>query len=203
MYCNSGDFDKYKGDFYLGGLSASARSNQESSIDSLRRFAMSDEVCRRAELLKFFHEEPSFGERCGTCDTCQTRSAHSDDIERDFSVNGARLVLYAISILNEKQGTSSIEKVLRGSKLESYRYKNSSVVPDAVHKKVIEMKSQMVGYKKRVPVSYFTKDLLPALDERGFVRILAQSTEIPGGRSMVSVSHLLSQSNLSCRIQYT
>jgi superfamily II DNA helicase RecQ len=188
MYCNSGDFDKYKDDFYLGGLSASARSNQESSIDSLRKFAMSNEVCRRAELLKFFHEEPSFGERCGTCDTCQIRSAHSNDIERDFSFNGARLVLYAISMLNERQGISSIEKVLRGIKMVPYRYKNSSVVQDAVHKKVIEMKSQMVGNKKRVPVSYFTKELLPALVERGYAQTLAQSATIASGRRRTVVS---------------
>jgi superfamily II DNA helicase RecQ len=194
MYCNSGDFDKYKDDFYLGGLSASARSNQESSIDSLRRFAMKNEVCRRAELLKFFHEEPSFGERCGTCDTCQTRSAHSNDIERDFSFRGARLVLYTISMLNEKQGISSIEKVLRGIKMVPYRYKNSSVVQDAVHKKVIEMKSQMVGNKKRVPVSYFTKELLPALVERGYVQTLAQSATIASGRRTVSLRFLPSQS---------
>jgi len=185
MYCNSADFDRYKDDFYLGGLSTSVRSNQEMSIDSLRRFAMSDEVCRRAELLKFFHEEPSFGERCGTCDTCVTRSTHSDDIERDFGPNGARLALYAISVLNEKQGIGSIEKVLSGREIEPYRYKNSSVVPDIIHGKVAMMKSQMSGYKKRVPVSYFTKDLLPALVERGFVRVMAQSAKV-GGRTAVS-----------------
>jgi hypothetical protein len=97
-------------------------------------------------------------------------------------------------MLNEKQGISSIEKLLRGIKMVPYRYKNSSVVQDAVHKKVIEMKSQMVGNKKRVPVSYFTKELLPALVERGYVQMLAQSATIASGWRTVSLRFLPSQS---------
>jgi hypothetical protein len=93
-------------------------------------------------------------------------------------------------MLNEKQGIGSIEKLLHGTKMESYRYKNSSVFPNAVHKKVIEMKSQMVGNKKRVPVSYFTKDLLPALVERGYVQTLTQSAAIASGRRTVSLRFL-------------
>ena len=161
MYCNGADFDQYTGDFYLGGLNADARSNQVMSINALRSYAMSDEVCRRAELLKFFDETPIFGERCGTCDTCVSRMVHSNDIERDFADSGARLVLYAISVLNDKQGISNIEKILKGCKIERYRYITNSVDPESVKEKVNQMKVKMKGYKKRVPVSYFTKDLLP------------------------------------------
>eukprot|EP00978_Attheya_sp_CCMP212_P029560 scaffold105351_cov55-Attheya_sp.AAC.2 len=180
MYCNSADFDKYKNDFYLGGLSSEARSNQEMSIESLRTYSMSDEACRRAELLKFFEETPSFGERCGTCDTCVARSMHSDDIERDFADNGARLILYVISILNGKQGISNLDKILRGNKIESYRYSSPYIDHDVVKEKVNHMKSNMTGYKKRVPVTYFTKDLLPALVNRGFVEVQTQSVQVNG-----------------------
>ena len=192
MYCNSADFDKYKNDFYLGGLSSDARSNQEGSIESLRKYSMSDEICRRAELLKFFHETPSFGERCGTCDTCVARSLHSDDLERDFADNGARLLLYAMSVLNGKQGITSIEKILRGSKIESYRYSSSYIDADSVIGKVNDMKSKMTGYKKRVPLTYFTKDLLPALVSRGYVEVQTQSANL-GSRTSSWSGYKLSQ----------
>jgi len=186
MYCNSADFDKYKDDFYLGGLTADVRSNQEQSINSLRKFAMSEEACRRAELLKFFDEAPSFGERCGTCDTCVTRMTHSGDIERDFADNGARLMLYAISVLNGKQGIGNLEKVLQGSAVEAYRYRSQNMNPVAIKETVTLLKSKMTGYKKRVPVSYFTKDLLPALVSREYVEVLTQSSPAVNGRRGVS-----------------
>lgn len=180
MFCNNVDFDQYKSDFYLGNLSAKIRSYQEMNIDALRRYALSDEVCRRAELLKFFNEEPSFGERCGTCDTCVTRATYSNDLERDFAENGARLTLYAISVLNDKQGIGSIENVIKGNKLESHRYKSKNMNEDSIKAKVTEMKSRISGYKSKLPVSYFTKDLLPALVERNFVNIMTQSLNING-----------------------
>lgn len=176
MYCNAGDFESYKSDFYLGKLGAEAKEMQVRSIDSLREYALSDEVCRRAELLKFFGEEPSFGERCGTCDTCQMRNLHPDDIERDFANDGARLVLYAISSLNGRQGSSTLEKVLRGNKVEGYRYRNS-VDESSVGSKILQMKGEIKGFKKKLPVSYFTKDLLPALVGRGFVEIKSQTSK--------------------------
>ena len=188
MYCNAGDFESYKSDFYLGKLSAEAKEMQIKSIDSLRKYALSDEVCRRAELLKFFGEEPSFGERCGTCDTCQTRKLHADDIERDFANDGARILLYALSTLNGKQGASVLEKVLRGNKVEGYRYRNS-VNEATVGTKITEMKSEMKGFKKKMPVSYFTKDLLPAMVDRGFVEINSQTSKAAVyGRRSVSIS---------------
>lgn len=171
MYCNNADFDRYKSDFYLGRLSPTARANTEMSIESLRAYGMNEEVCRRAELLKFFKEDPLFGERCGTCDTCVTRLKHSGDIERDFAPSGARIMLYVISILNSKQGTTVLEKILKGTTVESYRFKSAFINQDAVQKKVHGMRSQM-KYRKRVPVSYFTKDLLPCLVSRGFVVVV-------------------------------
>lgn len=180
MYCNSADFDQYKGDFYLGNLPLEMRSYQEMNIDALRQFAMSDDACRRAEILNFFNEKPSFGERCGTCDTCVTRATYSNDLERDFGETGARLTLYAISVLNNKQGISTIENLIKGRKIESSRYKNVNVNEEQIKAKVAEMKSRISGYKSRLPVSYFTKDLLPALIAKNFVRVLTQSMTMNG-----------------------
>ena len=186
MYCDSGDFEAYKTDFYLGGLGEEARALQMKSINSLRRFAMSDEVCRRAELLRFFGEVPSFGERCGTCDTCRIRQQFSNDMERDFANDGARIVLYAIAELNGKQGLSVIEKVLRGNTVEEYRYRNGIKDHQSIGANILKMKGQMKGVKKKMPVSYFTKGLLPALVDRNFVEIKSQTskTQVYAGRTV-------------------
>ena len=181
MYCNSVDFDKYKDDFYLGNLESNVRTNQEKSIDALRQYSMSEEVCRRATLLKFFGEIPSFGERCGTCDTCQTRKLHADDLDRDFSSRGARLVLYALSVLNGKQGVSVLEKLLKGHEVEAYRY-GQRINKQGVKNKLANIREEMTG-KKNFPVSYFSKEILPLLVEREFVTLNSQSMKV-GGRQV-------------------
>jgi superfamily II DNA helicase RecQ len=55
-------------------------------MDALRDFAMSTNGCRRASLLTFFEETPSFGKYCGTCDLCVSRKDHGDDYERASSL---------------------------------------------------------------------------------------------------------------------
>jgi len=96
MYVESNDFVKYKDDFYLGGLSGSAKVAAVCSMDALRDFCMSTNGCRRAALLTFFEEMPSFGKYCGTCDLCLSRKDHGDDYERDFQWEGARVILAAV-----------------------------------------------------------------------------------------------------------
>jgi ATP-dependent DNA helicase RecQ/Werner syndrome ATP-dependent helicase len=96
MYFEPNDFVKYKDDFYLGGLSGSAKFATMRSMDALRDFAMSTNGCRRASLLTFFEETPSFGKYCGTCDLCVSRKDHGDDYERDFQWEGARVILAAV-----------------------------------------------------------------------------------------------------------
>lgn len=97
MYADSHDFVKYKDDFYLGGLSGEAKMATVHSMDALRNFAMSTDGCRRAALLNFFDEIPSFGKHCGTCDLCLDRKHHGDDRTRDFQWEGARLILCAVA----------------------------------------------------------------------------------------------------------
>lgn len=188
MYCNSADFEPFKGDFYLGGLSTQVKQAQIQSIDSLRSYAMSDDSCRRADLLKFFGETPIFGARCGTCDICKTRELHSDDLDRDFANAGAMIVLYALSVLNGKQGVGAIESILKGKSVEAYRYRRGSVDMDA-EMKVVSMKAEMTGLtkKKKMPVHYYSKDLLPALVNKKFVCIKSFSSNM-GGRSVRYVS---------------
>ena len=82
--------------FYLGGLSGEARAATVRSMDALKDFAMGSDGCRRASLLEFFDETPSFGRFCGTCDLCSNRKNHGDDFERDFQWEGARVILFAV-----------------------------------------------------------------------------------------------------------
>ena len=96
MYADPNDFVKYKDDFYLGGLSGETKAATIRSMDALHNFAMSTNGCRRAALLAFFDETPSFGEFCGTCDLCLNRKDHGDDVERDFQWEGARVILTAV-----------------------------------------------------------------------------------------------------------
>ena len=96
MYANAQDFVKYNDDFYLGGLSGEAKDGTLRSMNALKDFAMTENGCRRASLLEFFDETPSFGKTCGTCDLCLNHKNHGDDFERDFQWEGARVVLLAV-----------------------------------------------------------------------------------------------------------
>jgi len=197
MYCNSGDFESFKGDFYLGKLSNELKQAQIQSINSLRTFAMSDDTCRRGDLLKFFGETPIFGARCGTCDICKTRELHSDDLERDFGNAGARVVLYALSVLNGKQGVGTIESILKGNSVDAYRYRNGSVNTDA-ESNIVSMKTEMTGLKKKkMPVHYYSKDLLTALVNKEFVSTKSFSSMVGGTRSMQWSGYDLTQKGWS------
>ena len=70
MYCADNDFSKYDQEFYTGKLSDTAEAAVKESTSALRAFANNHEGCRRLSILTFFREVPSWGERCGTCDTC-------------------------------------------------------------------------------------------------------------------------------------
>ena len=70
MYCADNDFSKYDQEFYTGKLSDTAKAAVKESTSALRAFANNHEGCRRLSILTFFREVPSWGERCGTCDTC-------------------------------------------------------------------------------------------------------------------------------------
>jgi ATP-dependent DNA helicase RecQ/Werner syndrome ATP-dependent helicase len=181
MFVSDGDFDRYKGDFYVGGLRGQAKDAMLKSIDALRTFSLDVETCRRKALLNFFHEVPSFGERCGTCDSCQRLATYGADVERDFGSQGARIVLKAIDSLSE-QGLSQLEKVINGNVVEPFRYKRSCD-PVNVQKEIQASRQSM---DKRVTSSHF-RELLAPLVTKGYV----QQGSKTGNTNGYSVSFLL------------
>ena len=175
MYVAESDFDRYKSDFYLGGLTGKARQATETSMAALRTFCLDAETCRRKALLNYFAEHsPAFGDRCGTCDTCLNVATYGDDAQRDFGPLGARVVLQAISSLNE-QGLTNILKVITGSVVESYRYKRGSN-PASVQKAIEASKNDL---PKKYPQAYY-RDLIPSLAQKGYLRESTQTAEVKG-----------------------
>jgi len=166
MYANLSEFSKFKGDFYIGSLRGEAKQATIRSMDALKDFAMSTDGCRRASLLAFFGETPSFGTNCGTCDLCQEKKQHANDFERDFQSEGARVILLAVAACPE-QPMSTFEKIINGGTVEDYRYYNkSSDFPSSVSRKINSARSLMT---KKKPLSYF-KELFQPLTQRGFIK---------------------------------
>jgi ATP-dependent DNA helicase RecQ len=166
MYANLSEFSKFKGDFYIGSLRGEAKEATIRSMDALKDFAMSTEGCRRASLLEFFGEKPSFGNNCGTCDLCLEKKQHAGDFERDFQSEGARVILLAVAACPD-QSMSTLEKIINGGEVESYRYHSkSSDFPSSVARKVNSARSLMA---KKKPLSYF-KEIFQPLAQRGFIK---------------------------------
>jgi RecQ family ATP-dependent DNA helicase len=176
MVVNDGDFDRYRSDFYMGSLPAEAKLTVGASLDALRQFSLDGETCRRKGLLNFFQETPSFGERCGTCDTCQSRKKFAGDLERDMGKMGARVILMAVSALRD-QGLSFMEKVISGNVIDSYRYKpgtNITLIKDYISQAKNEM-------ERKRPLSYF-RELLAPLVSKGYLVQNTKSVAVPGSQ---------------------
>ena len=168
------DFDRYKSDFYLGGLTPEARRATEASLQRLRAFAMDSEICRRRTLLEYFDQTPPFGAWCGTCDVCLNRQAYGDDTMRDFGPLGARLVLTAIGAIPD-QGLTNIVKVIGGNTVESYRYARN-VNPQGIQKRISDLKEEMA---KRPTINYL-RDLIAPLVSKGFVSESTKKAKVQG-----------------------
>lgn len=174
MMVSEGDFDRYRSDFYTGKLSSEARLTFGQSLDALRNFAVDCQTCRRKALLNFFAETPKFGDRCGTCDVCQSQERYSDDLERDFGKMGARIILIAVSALRE-QGVSVLEKVIGGSIVEGYRYSLDANATNV--QKLIEDAKGKIGKKR--PISYF-RELLSLMVIKGYLVQDVKQVKVPG-----------------------
>lgn len=174
MLVSDGDFDRYRSDFYTGKLSAEAKKTFGQSLDALRDFALDCETCRRKSLLDFFEETPKFGDRCGTCDVCQTREQYADDLERDLGKMGARIILTATSALRE-QGVSVMEKVISGNMVEAYRYTQGTNAT-SIQKYIQEARGEM---GKKRPISYF-RELLAPMVSKGYLVNDIKSVQVPG-----------------------
>lgn len=174
MFVNDNDFEKYNGDFYMGSLPTEAKQAMEDSLNALKKYALDPQTCRRKSLLDFFVEKPSFGERCGTCDTCLSIKKHGSKLERDLGKLGARVVLMAISAVDD-QPLTVIEKVINGKSVESYRYSNGinvTVVKDYIAKARKDM-------GKRRPTSFF-KDLITPLVNKGYLAPMSKKVTVNG-----------------------
>eukprot|EP00729_Bicosta_minor_P013919 gene13919-18873_t len=83
------EFAKYQDDFYTAKLtSAGALEAYKSSSGKFRTYANDMTSCRRAAIIHYLsggQEQPSFGDRCGTCDTCRVASKFGDDASRDYT----------------------------------------------------------------------------------------------------------------------
>ena len=177
MWANDSDFSKYASEFYTKFLTKDAKEFVRDSTESLRSYAMNTERCRRATLLKYFSEDPPFGEYCGTCDVCLNRKKYADiDLHRNFRSEGAMIVLLAVQALNEAS-MSVTEKVMSGKIVENYRY-NPGYNPLQVQKAILTAKSKM---KTKRPVHYF-KEMVAALEQRGYID---QNVKSGGGKYKV------------------
>ena len=168
MYANDSDFNRYDCDFYLGELEPDAKAAVKASLSALRRFAMDGKGCRRAALLHFFEESPSFGARCGTCDNCENAEKFKDDLERDFPA--AHVVLHAVKA--QKQATkTNIATLCGGSKLkDAWRYAEQ---PALVAQRIAAAKERCA---KRLP-NHFYCELLEPLVQEGFLQMFTESTQ--------------------------
>lgn len=177
MWANDSDFSKYSSEFYTKFLTREAKEFVKASTESLRTYAMDTEVCRRAALLKYFSEEPPFGEFCGTCDVCLNRKKYQGiDLYRDFRTEGATVVLHAVQALKDPS-MSFLEKVMAGKVIEDYRY-YPRYQREQTKKTILEERSKM---KKKRPMHYF-KEMIPSLVQKGFID---QSTKSGGGKYKV------------------
>jgi superfamily II DNA helicase RecQ len=174
LYTSPSDFDRYLSDFYVGQLEGPAREASVESTKALKAFALNKETCRRKALLEFFHERPSFGERCGTCDTCKAQTQYGDDAVRDFGPV-ARMILEAASCLRE-QGMSTLMQVLGGKIVDGYRYERSTI-PSQLK---ASLEAQRKGLpNKRVNVDQL-KEFATALVQKNYIQEATKSSSVSG-----------------------
>lgn len=174
MWVSESDFDKYLSDFYLGGLEGSTQEAVVASIAAMKSFALDASTCRRKKLLDFFNEKPSFGERCGTCDSCQKHATYDEnDLERDFG-SVARVVLQAAEALDD-QGAGAIVDVVSGKSVDSYRYRRGKVeskVKDSVQARKMDVRNKISQQAYR--------EFLVPLVQRGFMKEATRKTQVNG-----------------------
>ncbi|CAK0905164.1 unnamed protein product, partial [Prorocentrum cordatum] len=158
------DFNNYSSDFYVGGLPPDQQEHQLRSTDALREFA-SGCHCRRAWLLKYFGEEPSFGQRCGTCDTCVQGADHADDLRRDFRAPARQIFEAVAAVESSPQSTTTLLAIIAGS----WKPK----VPRQGDRGLKEAMGRIQAMRQGLPTHFcqrdFVKELLQALCSEGFL----------------------------------
>ena len=125
LVSSDSDFAKYGSDFYVGSLTAKARQAVLASTASLRKYASECTSCRWATLLALLGEDQwtRSGTTCGVCDNCLSATAHSSDLERDFSAE-ARVLLLAVQ--SARGSWTHVEKALKALDPASLRPRRSA-----------------------------------------------------------------------------
>ena len=177
LYCSASDFDKYSSDFYLKDLNPKARQATMQSTTALKHFAMNRDKCRRKSLLEFFDETPNFGDWCGTCDVCCSRTKFGDDATRDFGPV-ARFILSAVESLAE-QGMTTLLQVLGGTMVDSYRYKRNvhpQTLQTTLDEKRKSLDTRMTNEQlKELIAALIQKNYISEVTKRGNIRGFSKS----------------------------
>jgi hypothetical protein len=189
LFASPSDFDRYNSDFYLGKLTGPALEATLASMKSLRSLALNSESCRRKMILDYFAEVPTFGDRCGTCDTCLNLATHGAASSRDFG-SSARVVLTAVACTTELSA-SKLMDVIGGKALEGYCYKNRL---DAT-----QVKQDIENLKASLPkacTQQLYRDILALLVQKGYV---AESTKsaVLGGYKKSWTAHAITDQGTS------
>ena len=175
LYTSISEFDRYSDDFYIGQLQGRARQAALDSTKALKAFALSKDKCRRKALLDFFEESPAFGDRCGTCDTCQKHKHFGDDAVRDFTAS-TRLVLLAMTHLKEPS-MSTVLHVVGGKIVESYRY-SPQANPQHLKDEIVKMRMTL---PQKTTTGAFLKELITILTQSGYIQESTKSATVGEG----------------------
>ena len=167
LIASDADFMRYRSDFYVGGLSAEARTAVLRSLDALRAYFSDESACRRRMLLDFFREAPPF-DRCGTCDNC--RGAASPAPRRDFGA-AARVVLCAArETASWPLSATALLDVCYGA------YKPRSGTTHSTVERAMRLCGALrAGLGAAAPRRALLKELLPALVAEGYLSRSAKS----------------------------
>ena len=160
LYTSGTDFNKYQDDFYIGKLTPDARKATLDSLQALKDYSMDKSQCRRKILLSYFGETTAF-QYCNNCDYCQQIETFGDDMERDFRVNGASLILDVVGSLKD-QALSQITKAINGNAIEAYRCR---IPVPQLQAKVQSARSAM---PRKFAAAYF-EQLLNSLQQKNYV----------------------------------
>lgn len=176
IYSDS-DFNNYSSDFYMGGLPPEQQEQQLRSTEALREFA-SGCHCRRGWLLKHFGEEPSFGQRCGTCDTCIEDANYADDLRRDFRAP-ARQIFEAVAAAESfPQSTTTLLAIISGSWKPKFKREGDRRLKAAMGR--IQAMRQDLAPQFCKPG--FVKEMLQALCSEGFLERRSEAMSLGRGK---------------------
>ena len=188
LYYNDADLDRFRSDYFVGGLADNQRAAVEQSMDALKRYVTDVQVCRRKALLEYFGEVASY-ERCGTCDNCRNQKEYQGDTEREFG--SARLVLQALKDVPE-QGTTVLLKVIGGHAVEGYRYARGET-PSSVQAKMETLKT---AQPKKLSIEFY-RSLVPLLVQKGYLTESIKSADVGGHKRSWTVYHLTAKGSMA------